>query len=91
MYETSARIGCSLVEMVTVSFSIGELYTHSPEDWTSITVIETISAAGGLILSFFMVPGQNLLSSWADNNLNDNSWITTTPMRYYDNSGPTEP
>ncbi|POS86741.1 hypothetical protein EPUL_000788 [Erysiphe pulchra] len=95
-----------LAEKVIVLSSIGELYTRSPEDWTFITLIETVNAAGGFILPFFMVPGEKTMSSWAHKKLDGESWMTNCPKGHitneamneyldhfiqYSNSGPIKP
>ena len=47
--EIDIRVGCSTKEEVVVLVDILEVYTKSPEDRKSITVIEIISVAGNVI------------------------------------------
>lgn len=64
---------------------VKELYTSSPENRLSITVIETINAAGSYIPPFIILPGQKLMDNWAHPNLEDNAWVTTSPTGYISN------
>ncbi|POS85348.1 hypothetical protein EPUL_003094 [Erysiphe pulchra] len=83
--KTGPRIGCPLAEKDIVPSSFGELYTRSPEDRTSTTLIEIVNPDGGLIPPFFKVPGEKLMNSWAHKKLDDDSWILTIPKEYIKN------
>ena len=85
MDETGARIGCPSGEVVMVPKCVKELYTSSPENRVSITVIETINAAGNYQPPFIILPGQKLMDNWAHPNLEDNAWVTTSPTGYISN------
>ena len=57
MDESGARIGCPAGEHVVVPSEIKEMYTSSPENRKSVTVIETIIADGIEPLPpFIMIP-----------------------------------
>lgn len=46
MDESGARVGCLRGEEVVVPIEIKELYTSSPKNRKSVTIIEAISADG---------------------------------------------
>ena len=46
-----------------------ELYTPSPENRTSITILETVSAIGGVIPPVLIIPGKIHMDSWYHPNL----------------------
>ncbi|KFY39720.1 hypothetical protein V495_05785 [Pseudogymnoascus sp. VKM F-4514 (FW-929)] len=54
--ETSFRIGILGGERVVVPCTAKQLYTPSPENWLSITILETVSVAGGLIPLVYSKP-----------------------------------
>ena len=58
MDETGFRIGIPGGERVIVPRAVKELYTPSPENCTSITVIETVSAGGKVIPPVLIIPGK---------------------------------
>jgi hypothetical protein len=43
---------------VIVPCGVTELYTASPENWTSITIIEAVSAVGKVIPPILIIPGK---------------------------------
>ena len=58
MDETGFRIGIPGGERVIVPCSVKQLYTPSPENRISITVIEAISAGGQTIAPVLVVSGK---------------------------------
>ena len=46
MDESEVRIGCPTGEIIFVPMEVTELYTTSPENRQSLTIMETISADG---------------------------------------------
>jgi hypothetical protein len=58
MDETSFRIGILGGEQVIVPRVVKQLYTPSPENRVSITIIEAVSAAGQNIPPVLVVPGK---------------------------------
>ncbi|KFZ23545.1 hypothetical protein V502_01970 [Pseudogymnoascus sp. VKM F-4520 (FW-2644)] len=69
MDETSFRIGIPGGERVIVPRTAKELYTPSPENRLSITILETVSANGGTIPPVLVVPGKIHMDSWNHENL----------------------
>ena len=57
MDETGFRIGIPGGERVIVPRTAKELYTPSPENRLSITIIEAVSTAGGTIPPILIIPG----------------------------------
>ena len=58
MDESGARVGCPSGEHVIVPIEVKELYTASPENRKSVTVIETVIADGREPLPPFVIaPG----------------------------------
>lgn len=64
MDETGFRIRIPGGERVIVPRTAKELYTPSPENRTSITIIEAVSAVGGVIPPLLIVPGKIHIDSW---------------------------
>ena len=64
MDETSFRIRILGGERVIVPRIAKELYTPSPENWTLITIIEAVSAIGGVIPPLLIIPGKIHMDSW---------------------------
>jgi hypothetical protein len=58
MDETGFRIRIPGGERVIVPQAAKELYTPSPENQTSITIIETVSAIGGVIPPILIILGK---------------------------------
>ncbi|KFZ23918.1 hypothetical protein V502_01603 [Pseudogymnoascus sp. VKM F-4520 (FW-2644)] len=69
MDETGFRIGIPGGERVIIPRTAKELYTPSPENRTSITILETVSAVGGTIPPVLIIPGKIHMNSWYHPNL----------------------
>jgi len=64
MDETGFRIGIPGGEEVIVPNGVTELYTASPENRTSITIIEAVSAVGKVTPPVLIIPGKVHMESW---------------------------
>jgi hypothetical protein len=69
MDETGFRIGIPGGEKVMVPRAVNALYTPSPENRTSITILETVSAVGKVIAPVLVIPGKIHMDSWYHTNL----------------------
>ncbi|KFZ19975.1 hypothetical protein V501_00373, partial [Pseudogymnoascus sp. VKM F-4519 (FW-2642)] len=72
MDETGFRIGIPGGERVMVPRAVKQLYTPSPKNRTSITIIEAVSAARQNIAPVLVVPGKIHMEAWYPKNLNGN-------------------
>ncbi len=64
MDESGARVGCPGGENIVVPVDVKELYTASPENRKSVTVIETVIADGRKPLPpFIIAPGKKIIDS----------------------------
>jgi hypothetical protein len=76
MDELGAQVGCPLGEEVLVPIEVKELYTLSPENRKSVTIIEVISIDGREPpLSMIICLGQKIIESWIPDNLKDGKVI----------------
>lgn len=81
MDEVGARIGCPSGEVVVVPSDVTQLYTESPENHKSVTIIETIKADGSSPLrqvSILWTVGYSMMRG--------DEWITCSPTDYTNNS-----
>ena len=86
MDETGARVACPKGEEVVIPIHIKELYTLSPENRKSLTIIETIYADGREPLPPFIIcPGKQIMKNWIHDNLKGNKVITNSPTGYTNN------
>ena len=70
MDESEVRVGCPSGEIVVVPTHVKGLYTASPENRKSITIIETICADGRPpIPPIVICPGEKIMESWVSDNL----------------------
>ncbi|RPA94217.1 hypothetical protein L873DRAFT_1793123 [Choiromyces venosus 120613-1] len=83
MDESGVRIGCQIGEMINVPTEVKELYTSSPENRKSITIIETICADGSTpIPPVIICPGKKIMENWVDENLLEANVIVVSPTGY---------
>jgi hypothetical protein len=82
MDETGFRVGIPGGERVLVPIGVSELYTPSPENRTSITVIETVSAIGKVIPPVLIIEGKKHMESWYHDNLDGNERILLSDSGY---------
>ena len=68
--KSDIRIGCPTGEIVIVPTEVKELYTASPENCKSLTIIETICADGHLPPPPVVIcPGEEIMENWIHDNL----------------------
>jgi hypothetical protein len=82
MDETGFRVGIPGGEEVIVPVGVQELYTPSPENRSSITVIETVSALGKAIPPVLIVQGKKHMESWYHENLDGGERILLSDSGY---------
>ena len=80
--KTGFRIRIPGGERVIVPHTAKVLYTPSPENRTSITVIETVSATGITIPPVLIVPGKIHIDSWYPKNLKGRELILLSDTSY---------
>ena len=87
MDESGVRVGCPTGETVVVPIEIKELYTASPENRKSITIIETISADGSPPLPPVVIcPGEKIMEDWVHDNLSGAEVIAVSQTGYTNES-----
>ncbi|KFY97969.1 hypothetical protein V498_01766 [Pseudogymnoascus sp. VKM F-4517 (FW-2822)] len=82
MDETGFRIGIPGGERVIVPRTAKQLYTPSPENRLSITILETVSATGGMIPLVLVVPGKIHMDSWYHSNLEGTELLLLSDTGY---------
>ena len=86
MDEAGARIGCPTGQHVIVPTDVTELYTASPENRKSVTIVETVFADGREPLPpFIITPGKKIMENWVSDNLKGTERITCSPTGYTNN------
>jgi hypothetical protein len=86
MDELGARIGCPRGEHVIVPIEVKELYTASPENRKSVTIIETIQADGREPPPpFIITPGQKIIDNWIRDKLVGKERVACSPTGYTNN------
>ena len=81
--ETNARIGCPRGQEVVVPTYIHELYTLSPENRRSITVVESISADGREPPApTIIVPVKRHIEDWYTDVMTGQEQVLLTDTRY---------
>jgi hypothetical protein len=84
--ESGARISCPTSEHVIVPIEVKELYTASPENRKSVTIIETIHTdSREPLLPFIITPGKKIIDNWVSENLIGTEYIKCTPTGYTNN------
>ncbi|KFY68309.1 hypothetical protein V496_01174, partial [Pseudogymnoascus sp. VKM F-4515 (FW-2607)] len=82
MDETGFQIGIPGGEKVIVPRGVTELYTASPKNRTSITIIEAISAGGVTIPPLLIVPGKVHMESWYHRSLDGRERVLLSESGY---------
>ena len=83
MDESGVRIGCPAGEVVIVPTEVKELYTTSPENRQSVTIIEAICADARLPPPPIIIcPGEKIMENWIHDNLTGTKVITVSPTGY---------
>ncbi|RPA89979.1 hypothetical protein L873DRAFT_1795776 [Choiromyces venosus 120613-1] len=83
MDESGVRIGFPTGEIVIVPIQVKELYTASPENCKSLTIIETICADGREPPPPVIIcPGEKIMENQIQDNLTGAEVITVLPTGY---------
>ncbi|RPA95749.1 hypothetical protein L873DRAFT_1929979 [Choiromyces venosus 120613-1] len=83
MDESAVRIGCPTGEIIVVPTEVKELYTTSPENQKSLTIIEVICAdRTPPPPPVIICPGEKIMESWIHENLTGAEVITVSPTGY---------
>ena len=69
MDETGFRVGIPGGEQVLVPVGVHELYTPSPENRSSVTIVEAVSASGQVIPPVLIIQGKTHMEAWYHENL----------------------
>jgi hypothetical protein len=86
MDESGARVGCPTGERVIVPIEVKELYTASPENRKSVTIIETVRADGRKTLPpYIITPGKKIMDNWIHENLNGDERVDCSDTGYINN------
>ncbi|RPB00296.1 hypothetical protein L873DRAFT_1789057 [Choiromyces venosus 120613-1] len=81
--ESGVRIGCSTGEIIVVPTEVKELYTASPENRKSLTIIEAICTdKTPPPPPVIICPGEKIMESWIHENLTGVEVITVLPTGY---------
>jgi hypothetical protein len=81
--ESGARVGYPTGEEVIVPVDVKELYTSSPENCKSVTIIEAISADSCKPLPLLVIcPGKRIMESWIQDNLERSEVIALSDTDY---------
>jgi hypothetical protein len=68
--------------LVWTFHDITQPVTLNPGDRVSVTAVEAINAAGGTIPSFLILPGVQIPRKWVENDLEDDTVLTTNENGY---------
>ena len=82
MDETGFRVGIPGGEQVLVPVGIHELYTPSPENRSSVTVVEAVSASGKVIPPVLIIQGKTHMESWYHKNLHGTERMMLSDLGY---------
>jgi len=83
MDESLVRIGYPTREIVVVPTEVKELYTASPENRKSLTIIETIRADGSTSPPPVVIcPGEKIMENWIQDSLSGAEVIAVSPTGY---------
>lgn len=82
MDETGFRIGIPGGEEVIVLRGVTELYTASPENWTTITIIKAVSGIGKATPPVLIIPGKVHMDSWYHKSLHGTELVLLSKSGY---------
>jgi len=83
MEESGVKIRYPTGEIVVVPTEVKELYTASPENRKSLTIIETICADGSTPHPPVVIcPGEKIMENWIQDNLSEAEVIAVSPTGY---------
>jgi hypothetical protein len=84
--ESGARVGCPPGEHVIVPTEVKEMYTSSPTNRKSLTIIETIRGDGEKPLPpFIITPGEKIMQNWISEKLVGDETLDHSPTGYINN------
>jgi len=85
--ELGGRISCPTRVIIIVPTDIKKLYTSSPENRQSLTIIQTIYADGSTPLPPVVIcSGENIIESWVQDNLTGAEVLAVSQMGYTNES-----
>ncbi|RPA94366.1 hypothetical protein L873DRAFT_1793035 [Choiromyces venosus 120613-1] len=85
MDESGVRVGCPKGKSIIVPTQVKELYTASPENCKSLTIIETICTDGSPpIPPVVICPGEKIMENWINDNLTGAAVIAVSKSGYTD-------
>ena len=85
--KSSVYVRCPAGEQVIVLLNIKELYTTSPKNKKSVTVIKTVYTNSREPLpSFVIALGKKIINSWVNKNLIGKEHICATNTSYINNT-----
>ena len=82
MDETGFRIGIPGGQKVIVPHNVTELFTPSPKNRLSITIIESVCSTGATIAPVLIIPGKMHMETWYHKNLNGRERILLSESGY---------
>jgi len=82
MDEKGTRCACPSGEEIVVPIHIKEIYTATPENRKSLTIIECISADGKELPPCIIIPGEKHMVSWYNDNMTGLELIQLSPTGY---------
>jgi hypothetical protein len=82
MDETGFRIGILNRKIVIIYLNTKAIYLVDPDNRESLTIIETVSTRGEVIILFLILKGEILLEEYFNNNLNTEIVFATSSTRY---------
>jgi hypothetical protein len=82
MDETGFQVGILGGEEVIVPITASELYTPSPENRVSITIIKAVSASGKVTPPVLIIPGKMHMESWYHESLSSTERILLSDSSY---------
>jgi hypothetical protein len=86
MDESGARVGYPAGEHITIPIDVKELYTASPKNRKSVTIIETTIADGKEpLLPFVVTPGKRIMDNWVAAELIGTGQVTCSDTGYTNN------
>jgi hypothetical protein len=83
--ESGARVRCPAGQYVVVPVEVKELYTASPENRKSVTIIETIIIDRKPLLPFVITPGKKIIDNWIADKLIGIKEVVYSPTGYTNN------
>ena len=83
MDKSGVRIGCPTGEIVVVPTEVKAIYTASPENRKSLTIIKTICTDGSTPPPPVVIcPGEKIMENWIQDNLSEAEVIAVSPTGY---------